>query len=51
LTLPDSTIADANVESHDMDEDEEPLTIPEAKRRLAMSLGVSEDDIKITITS
>ena len=51
LTLPDLTIADANVESHDMDEDEEPLTIPEAKRRLAMSLGVSEDDIKITITS
>jgi hypothetical protein len=31
--------------------DEQPLTIAEAKRRLAMSLGVSVDDIKITINS
>ncbi len=30
---------------------EAPLTIAEAKRRLAMSLGVTESDIKITITS
>lgn len=29
--------------------DEEPLTIAEAKRRLAKSLGVTEGDIKITI--
>jgi len=31
--------------------DDEPLTIPDAKRRLAMALGVSEADIKITISS
>lgn len=31
--------------------DEQPLTIAEAKRRLALSLGVSVDDIKITINS
>jgi hypothetical protein len=31
--------------------DEAPLTIPEAKRRLALSLGVAESEIKITITS
>jgi hypothetical protein len=31
--------------------DDDPLTIAEAKRRLAISLGVSESDIKITITS
>ena len=30
---------------------EAPLTIAEAKRRLAMSLGVAESDIKITISS
>jgi hypothetical protein len=27
------------------------LTIAEAKRRLALSLGVNEEDIKITISS
>jgi len=32
-------------------QDEQPLTIAEAKRRLASSLGVSVDDIKITISS
>jgi hypothetical protein len=31
--------------------DEAPLTIPEAKRRLALSLGVAESEIKITISS
>jgi hypothetical protein len=31
--------------------DEQPLTIAEAKRRLALSLGVSVDDIKITISN
>ncbi|MCP4528564.1 MAG: hypothetical protein GY833_22015 [Aestuariibacter sp.] len=31
--------------------DETPLTIPEAKRRLALTLGVSPDDIRITIES
>lgn len=31
--------------------DEVPLTIPEAKRRLALSLGVAESEIKITISS
>ena len=31
--------------------DEAPLTIAEAKRRLAKSLGVAESDIKITISS
>jgi hypothetical protein len=33
------------------DAEEEPITIAQAKRRLAMSLGVSESDIKITISS
>jgi hypothetical protein len=31
--------------------DEQPLTIAEAKRRLALSLGVSAHDIKITISN
>lgn len=30
---------------------EPPFTIAEAKRRLALSLGVNESDIKITINS
>jgi hypothetical protein len=30
---------------------EAPLTIAQAKRRLALSLGVNESDIKITISS
>ncbi len=35
----------------DVEMEEAPLTIAEAKRRLALSLGVNEADIKITITS
>ena len=38
-------------EGEDYSPDEQPLTIAEAKRRLAMSLGVNVDDIKITISS
>jgi hypothetical protein len=39
-------------EAHiDAKPDEQPLTIAEAKRRLALSLGVGVDDIKITISS
>jgi hypothetical protein len=35
----------------DVEVEEAPLTIAEAKRRLAISLGVNETDIKITISS
>jgi hypothetical protein len=35
----------------DVELEDEPLTIAEAKRRLALSLGVNEADIKITISS
>jgi hypothetical protein len=35
----------------DVELEDESLTIPEAKRRLALSLGVNEADIKITISS
>ena len=38
-------------EAHDSTAAEPPLTIAEAKRRLAESLGVPEDSVKITITS
>jgi hypothetical protein len=38
-------------DSRDMKGDELPLTIAEAKRRLAISLGVDASDIKITISS
>jgi hypothetical protein len=37
--------------SNAVDSNDAPLTIPEAKRRLALSLGVNEADIKITISS
>jgi len=37
------------VEAKDMDNRDRPLTIAEAKRRLAMSLGVDPSSIKITV--
>ena len=39
------------MDPQDLEAEEEPLTIAEAKRRLALSLGVNEADIKITISS
>lgn len=39
------------MDPQDVEVKEEPLTIAEAKRRLALSLGVNEADIKITISS
>lgn len=44
-----TTLEAADDEPQDIDREEAPLSIPEAKRRLAISLGVSEADIKITI--
>lgn len=37
------------IESEDLDGEREPLTIWEAKRRLALSLGVNSSNIKITV--
>lgn len=51
LTEGVSVSSGKDVELDNFELDEAPLTIPEAKRRLALSLGISEDDIKITITS
>jgi len=39
------------LDSQDVELEDEPLTIAEAKRRLALSLGVNESDIKIIISS
>lgn len=47
----ESTSQAANDHSGDDRDAEVPLTIAEAKRRLALSLGVNESDIKITISS
>jgi hypothetical protein len=41
--------ADEDPDAEDVEVEEAPLTIAEAKRRLARSLGVNEADIKITI--
>lgn len=46
-----SEAVERNADSSNFELNEAPLTIPEAKRRLAQSFGVSEDSIKITITS
>jgi hypothetical protein len=42
---------DGDIEQDGAASSEPPLTIAEAKRRLALSLGVNVDDIKITISS
>jgi hypothetical protein len=41
--------AKAIVATKDLDENDKPLTFPEAKRRLAKTLGVDESTIKITV--
>ncbi len=43
--------AGKEMDALDVEMEEAPLTIAEAKRRLALSLGVNETDIKITINS
>lgn len=43
---PDSEVT---VETKDVDDEDKPLTIAEAKRRLAMTLGVNPSSIKITV--
>jgi hypothetical protein len=43
--------ADQELSAEDVEVEEVPLSIAEAKRRLALSLGVNEADIKITISS
>ena len=50
-TSGDSASQAADDDSGDSGDAEVPLTIAEAKRRLALSLGVNESDIKITISS
>ena len=47
----DSLSAERDSVAAEAPADEPPLTIAEAKRRLAASLGVAESDIKITISS
>ena len=47
----EGTATGDDLESDDVEVEEAPLTIAEAKRRLALSLGVNEADIKITINS
>lgn len=47
----DSAMEEADTLPAEDVQSEAPLTIAEAKRRLALSLGVSEADIKITISS
>jgi hypothetical protein len=51
LPLMDETdLEEAEPHHPEVANDETPLTIAQAKRRLALSLGVSETDIKITIS-
>jgi hypothetical protein len=51
LTAERPTGADEGPDAEEVEVEEAPLTIAEAKRRLALSLGVNEADIKITINS
>lgn len=48
---PEERTAETKPAANCISQDNEHLTIPEAKRRLALTLGVSADDIKITIES
>lgn len=50
LTGEVSAQTDEELGPQDVEVEDEPLTIAEAKRRLALSLGVNEADIKITIS-
>jgi|SRR5712664_513329 len=46
---PEESDSDTIVETKDLDSGHKPLTIAEAKRRLAMTLGVDPSSIKITV--
>jgi hypothetical protein len=46
---PEESDSDAMGEARDVDKNDKPLTIAEAKRRLAMTLGVDPSSIKITV--
>jgi len=49
LLEPEESDSDKNVETKNGDSQEKPLTIAEAKRRLAVTLGVDPSSIKITV--
>jgi hypothetical protein len=51
LTREKAAKPDEGLDPQDVELEDAPLTIAEAKRRLALSLGVNEADIKITISS